>query len=582
MTLLFRIGLFALSASTVFGQSGSSAQVGGADRSTSFTIESGRSFAASKGKANEANPRETKTHLLVASVISDLAEAMSVIGKNHSDGGRILSSTITSTAIDGLLRTLDPHSRYYNANKFAELNGGHRSEYFGTGMFISDYQVRNKNGVYVIAVGAGTSAETAGLKFGDKVISIDRRDTTGLNAAEVRDTIRGPDGTDITVTVERANGTTKQNIVLRRGRISSNSISDTFVGPNGVGYIGLRDGFSFSTAAEFGLAIAELKESGMTSMVIDLRGNGGGVFEQAVEIAEMLLTEGTHIVSQEGRTAAERQSWVSENRSPETMPVVVLVDRSTSSAAEILAGALQDNDRALIFGERTFGKGLVQNVIELPNGSGLTLTAARYFTPSGRSIQRDYSDEGLYDYFLGTKRGELVASTENAYRTTTGRVVYAGDGIKPDHEVAANVGSTHAATDAPFESLAFELVREHISSLTQPQIDELRRKILFGEKLISDEFFNRSLERTAARENGGSSFEAIYAQMESNLNYYLALAVFDLRTAEQVRIKTEIERMEIGSRVREAAELYASSVQATKKARQVTSRAGLNGRNRRN
>ena len=569
MKMLLKIGVFAISVSTAF------AQAEGSKGSTSFTIESGRSFAASRGNATVTKPRETKTHLLAASVVSDLAEAMSLIGKNHVDGAKTKTSAITSSSIDEMLRTLDPHSRYYDAKEFADLNGGHRSEYSGTGMYIADYRVGSKDGVYVIAVGAGTSAETSGLKFGDKIISVEGRDVAGLNAAEVRGLVRGPNGTELLVTVERADGTTKNNILLKRGRISNSSISDSFVDSNGVGYVGLRDGFSFSTAAEFGLAVAELKGSGMQSLVIDLRGNGGGIFEQAVEIAEMFLGHGTHIVSQEGRTPAERQSWISENRSPETMPVVVLVDRSTASAAEILAGALQDNDRALIVGERTFGKGLVQNVIELPNGSGLTLTAARYYTPSGRSIQRNYSDEGLYDYFVGTNRGDLIASAENAFRTTTGRVVYGGDGIKPDREivVSAPINSSNA-----LENFAFALIREQMTSATQLQIDELRRKILFGEDFISEELINIATQRFPAMigENKKRNADANRMDIRSNLAYYFALAAFDLRTANRVKIKDEVARIDLGLRVREAAELYAGSIQETKKARRVTSQTGLN------
>ncbi len=575
MNILLKIGLILLSVSTAL------AQIDGSKGSASFSIESGRSFAASKGTTAEGKRLEPKKHMLAASVVSDLAEAMSIIGKNHADGAKIKPSVITSTSIDEMLRTLDPHSRYYDEKEFADLSGGHRSEYSGTGMYISDYQVAGQKSVYVIAVGPGTSAETAGLKFGDKFVSIEGRDVAGLNAAEIRDLVRGPNGTELLVTVEKADGTKKKNILLKRGRISGSSVSDSFVGTNGFGYVGLRDGFSFSTAAEFGLAIAELKESGMRSLVIDLRGNGGGIFEQAVEIAEMFLSNGTHIVSQEGRTPADQQSWVSENKRPETMPVVVLVDGSTASAAEILAGALQDNDRALIVGERTFGKGLVQNVIELPNGSGLTLTTAKYFTPSGRSIQRDYSDESRYDYFLRTNRGELIASAEKAFRTTTGRVVYGGNGINPDRLLAATAGPDQYATFAAVENLAFELVREEMSSITQPQIVELRRKILFGEAFVSDALLAEAIKRGNCDFNNVSKVE-VHSTLRSDLSYNLALAVFDLKTADQVKIKTEIEKMEIGTRVREAAELYARSGQETKKARRVTSRAGLNGRNRRN
>ena len=261
MKMLLKIGVFAFFVSTTF------AQVDASDRSPSFKIQSGRSFVASKGRPTNLDRVQPNKHTLAASIVSDLAEAMSVIGKNHTDGTRIQNAALTSTAIDEMLRTLDPHSRYYDEREFTELNGGHRSEYSGTGMFISDHKIGNETGVYVLAVGSDTSAERAGLKFGDRIISIDRKSIIGLNSAEVRDLVRGPNGSEISLSIGRADGTTKQDIVLRRGRITSSSISNSFVDPNGVGYVGLRDGFSFSTAAEFGLAVADLKEAGMTSLV---------------------------------------------------------------------------------------------------------------------------------------------------------------------------------------------------------------------------------------------------------------------------------------------------------------------------
>jgi carboxyl-terminal processing protease len=168
----------------------------------------------------------------------------------------------------------------------------------------------------------------------------------------------------------------------------------------------------------------------MQSLILDLRGNPGGILEEAVKVAEKFLPSGALIVSQRGRHTIDNHVWRSANRSPENMPLVVLVDSGSASASEILAGALQDNDRALIVGERTFGKGLVQSVFDLPSSAGLTLTTARYYTPSGRLIQRDYSRTGLYDYYQHSQTSTDQNPSEA--RTITDRKVYGGDGILPD------------------------------------------------------------------------------------------------------------------------------------------------------
>jgi carboxyl-terminal processing protease len=175
----------------------------------------------------------------------------------------------------------------------------------------------------------------------------------------------------------------------------------------------------------------------MQTLVLDIRGNPGGIMEEAVKVAEKFLPSGALIVTQRGRHPIDNHIWRSANRSPETLPLVVLVDGGSASASEILAGALQDNDRALIVGERTFGKGLVQSVFDLPWSAGLTLTTARYYTPSGRSIQRDYSKTGLYDYY---ERHQIsAAQSPSEARTLTNRKVYGGDGIQPDETVATPV-----------------------------------------------------------------------------------------------------------------------------------------------
>jgi hypothetical protein len=204
----------------------------------------------------------------------------------------------------------------------------------------------------------------------------------------------------------------------------------------------------------------------MRSLIVDLRGNGGGLMEQAVSIAEKFLPAGRVIVSQHSRQPLDERVAVSQNKRPETLPLVLLVDGNTASASEIFAAAMQDNDRATIVGTRTFGKGLVQDIIPLEDGSGLVLTSERYYTPSGRSIQRDYSDSGLYDYFRHISKGTLVDKSTFAARTLKGRIVHGGDGIAPDVHTAAITWTSKDLRD--YEN-AFFLSREGTADSVVPK-----------------------------------------------------------------------------------------------------------------
>ncbi len=247
---------------------------------------------------------------------------------------------------------------------------------------------------------------------------------------EIRDLIRGPRNTSVRVTIERDGS--PMMLDLRRDRIPQPTVTNAFLLKDGVGLIEMPEGFSFTSYDEFNSAFNSLKQAGMTSLIFDLRGNGGGVLETSVKIAEKFLPAGATILTQRGRVPIDNRVWKSANRSPERMPLVVLVDAETASASEVIAGALQDNDRALIVGEKTFGKGLVQSVLDLPGGTGLTLTTAKYFTPSGRSIQRDYERSGSYAYYHHQESEDGTKEAKVASYTVTKRQVFGGDGITPD------------------------------------------------------------------------------------------------------------------------------------------------------
>ena len=402
-----------------------------------FKIESGSLFSAS------ASPQQSSNGAGFAAAgmsraAADFEEALELIRSNHVDARTIETSELSRSAIVGMLRTLDPHSNYYDAREYHEMLDEQRSEYSGIGATIANYNRDGQMGTYILATTPGGPAARAGLIYGDRIAAVNGETMDGLTSDVVRDKVRGPGGTAVRLTIAHAAAGSTSVIELRRGRLYQASLPDAYILGRGVGYVDLTNGFNFTTSDELDAAIKSLKRQGAASLVIDLRGNPGGVLDQAVKVAEKFLPAGSVVVSQRGRSRIDNRVWRSTNKTPETMPLVLLVDEYSASASEVVAGALQDHDRALIVGERTFGKGLVQTVVDLPSGAGLTITTARYFTPSGRSIQRDYSSGSIYDYY-NHKGGPAPADLEKVRTTTDSkRPVFGGDGIAPDETKKAD------------------------------------------------------------------------------------------------------------------------------------------------
>ncbi len=571
MKLIDRKGLYVLAILILSATTLSQTKALNVPETSSFAIEPGKMFSASTGK-KAAKPKVSAIAPSTASLVSDIAEAIAVIKSKHS--GDANADALAAASINEMLRSLDPHSKFYDRAKFAELRGEHQSEYYGTGLTIAEYDVEGKKAVYIIATTPNTSASEAKLRFGDRITAINGKAVEGLDSTAVRQLIRGPLGSTVQLRIDRADTLASEIVTLKRGRISQPTVADAFKLSEKTGYIALTGGFSFTTAAEFGAALEELKLSGIDSLVIDMRGNGGGIFEQAVEIAEYFLPAGAKIVSQRTRSDGNEQVWRSANHQPDTMPLVVIVDGGTASASEIVAGALQDNDRAVIVGERTFGKGLVQSVVELPTGSGIALTTARYYTPAGRSIQRDYADTGLYDYFKHTKQAAVIGSSENAVRTVTGRPVFGGDGIAPDVPVkqppiVSNAIETH--------DLAFSFIRDAANGRNayaglsgQAFTEEIRRRILFGEDPVDDQMLNdfvnrygRELDREVARRA---------------LRYNIGLAAFGFDGAERLRISDDLAVVTAVDSIPSSKVLFKAAADARghKNTRRATTPAGIN------
>ncbi len=422
--------LVALTCSLAVGQKSSKTKT-----ADPFLIGIGKSFSASNSRGRGVSSEDGSTG---SKVSSDFREALRLVQKNHANSESLDTNELTKNAISSMLLTLDPHSSYFDPVEYSELLNDQRSEYFGIGASIANYSSAGEFDTYVTSTFPDSPAFRKRLRFGDKIVSVDNEEMKGRSAFYVRNKVRGPIGTTVRLLIEREGVKDPFVVELRRNRVPQPSIEDAYLLDGKIGYIDLTSGFNYTTEREFDLALKELKDQGMTSLVLDLRDNTGGILEQAVRVAEKFLPAGKTIVSQKGRFVIDNRRWNSKNRTPLNIPVVVLVNDETASASEIVAGALQDYDRALIVGQKTFGKGLVQSVIDLPYGAGLTLTSAKYYTPSGRLIQRDYTGS-LYEYF--EHKESEAASQRPARRTASGRIVFDGDGITPD-EVVANTPVT--------------------------------------------------------------------------------------------------------------------------------------------
>ncbi|MGH9838992.1 MAG: S41 family peptidase [Blastocatellia bacterium] len=363
-------------------------------------------------------------------VISDYQKALEII-RNHSIA-ETNDETLTKSAIQGMLKTLDPHSDYMDRKTFQEFNEKQHSQYFGIGSLIST----RHRATYVVEPFKDTPAYRAGFRYGDQIVEVDGKDTSKWSSDKVRELLLGERGTQLTVRIKRPGVAEPITRTITRDGIWLPSIPNFYIVKPGIGYIGLTRNFQSTTSRELTQVMAALREQGAESFILDLRGNGGGYLDQAIRVADQLLQRGQVIVSQRGRPGRGfDQQAIAENGASENFPLVVLTDRATASASEIVAGAIQDHDRGLIVGESSFGKGLVQRIFPLQTGGALTLTIAQYYTPSGRLIQRDYSNGSLFEYYYRRNaQGDASAEPKRTdeKKTDLGRSVYGGNGIEPD------------------------------------------------------------------------------------------------------------------------------------------------------
>ncbi|MGB7547341.1 MAG: S41 family peptidase [Terracidiphilus sp.] len=393
--------------------------------------------------------------------LKTFTDVYALVEKNYAEplSGDKADTAIYDGAIPGMLRVLDPHSNFYDPKAYAKMREDQRGHYYGVGMTIQ----QQGNKVYVVYPFEGTPSYRAGIRPGDVISAIDGKSAAGMSSDLVAKALKGPKGTHVQVAMIR-DGQPKPLIFdLIRDEISHPSVDLAFEIRPGVGYIHLTQ-FQETTGQEITDAVNGF--GNLKGLVLDLRNNPGGLLSQAVDVCDHLLIKGQTIVSQRGRAYPDQVYTATHGNNGRTFPIVVLVNRNTASAAEIVSGALQDHDRALIVGETTFGKGLVQTVYNLSENTGLALTTYHYYTPSGRLIQRNYSGVSLYDYYYN-HAGALPSNSTNreVKFTDAGRTVYGGGGITPDEKIESPK-SNHFQDDLLYKSAFFHFAPYYLASHT--------------------------------------------------------------------------------------------------------------------
>jgi carboxyl-terminal processing protease len=347
------------------------------------------------------------------------------------------SDRLVYSGVEGMLKTLDPHSSFFDPRQYAQMRERQEGKYYGLGI-----QIQPIDGdITVMSIFEGSPAFKKGLRRGDVIARIENEDAKGMSSEDAVKRLKGPKGTSVNISIKRRGYDQLIDLQVTRDEVNIVSVRGFFMIDGDTGYLKLGE-FTETSNHEVGAALEALGSKGMKRLVLDLRDNPGGALDQAIAISNRFLPRGDMIVYTRGRSPNSDQDYRATEQSDYThLPIVVMVNRNSASASEIVSGALQDHDRALVVGETTFGKALVQSVYRISENAGLALTTGRYYTPSGRLIQRPW--DGAFDeyltYTLRDQKGERQHSTAELKYTDAGRKVYSGGGIEPDKFMAGPV-----------------------------------------------------------------------------------------------------------------------------------------------
>lgn len=515
-------------------------------------------FSIGKQTAGVATPQK---------VVSDYGEALDVVSKNY--GGVVKGEDLSDSAMQGMLWTLDPHSSFFTQEQLKKLDEEQASQFYGIGVSI----LQHRDGVYVQSVVQGTPAERSGLRYGDRIVSVDGKDATEWSSSEVSKNVRGERNTSVNVKVERAGVAEPVSYDIIRAGVPLPSIRNYFLMKDDVGYVGLTGGFQQTTGDELSSAIDQLRKAGMKSLVLDLRGNPGGLLDQAVDVSSKFIPRGNTVVSVRSPRSGSARDLKAVGGDQEKFPLIVMINSGSASASEIVAGAIQDYDRGLVVGTGSFGKGLVQRIFRLPYSTGLTLTTARYYTPFGRSLQRDYSGGSIYDYYTHGEDSPLK-DQENAQpkpvgspvTTAFGRTLYGGRGIEPDIVVEQ---PTLGVAKSRINEAAFFYVRSLVAGKI-PGLESYKHDkqtfqpiLRANDAVISDRLIESFFQFTAADAKSGLTSENLRREIDwvkVRLRQELATADLSSEAGLQVLIENDAQILKAIDSMSEAAKLAAQGL----------------------
>jgi carboxyl-terminal processing protease len=409
--------------------------------------------------------------------VQKMREVLSLIKNEYVDETQ--TDVLVEDAITHMLSELDPHSSYLSAKDQVAANEDLRGNFEGIGIEFNIFH----DTLTVVAALSGGPSESVGIRAGDKIVKVNETNIAGIGLSnrDVQKHLKGPKGTEVKIEIVRKNVKEPINFTIIRDKIPQFSVDASYMIDSDIGYIKVNR-FSQTTFSEVKEALSKLKKSGMTKLILDLQGNPGGYMDQAVGIADEFLKKGEKIVFTKGHeTKYNEESFATDRGDFEQGDLIILVNESSASASEIVAGALQDNDRALIVGRRSYGKGLVQRPFSLDDGSEIRLTISRYYTPSGRSIQKPYTNLEDYENDISKryKKGEFFSADSIhfndslKYETLNGRSVYGGGGIMPDYFVPLDTTSSSKYFNQLFNA---NILREYAFTYAEQNKTQLEEK----------------------------------------------------------------------------------------------------------